>query len=91
MAMKSFHERKTQLLNNLDASLDKMPSTPRPVSMSELANTPTRQGGKKSRHCMSDHEEAVKRQRLSCDARHSFANSTAAGTNVMSPRVQASS
>ena len=31
-AMKPFHERKTQLRNNLDAALD----TPRPVSMSIL-------------------------------------------------------
>ena len=29
-----------------------------------LANTPTRQGGKRAYHCMSDNEEAVKRQRL---------------------------
>ena len=57
MAVKSFYDRKTQLLKNLDAAINKMPCNARPIpSSAELEGTPTR-GRKRACQCLSDHEE----------------------------------
>ena len=82
MAVKAFHEKKTHLLNNMDAAIDKMPTSARSSIMPEVGDTPTRQRRKRACHFMS--EEAAKRRRVSSENIHSFPT----GSSPMSPGVQ---
>ena len=89
MAVKSFYDRKTQLLKNLDAAINKMPCNARPIpSSAELEGTPTTRGRKRACHCLSDHEE---HRRLSSFNRLSFpSTATSTSAEPVSPGVQAS-
>lgn len=76
-AIKSLHEKKSQLLMNLDGAIAKMPCS----ATNQL-------GRKRACPCESNHDEAVKRRRLISDSSRSISATTSG--NQSSPGVKAS-